>query len=149
VTTRFKDTVGRYWDLAITVSTVKRVRQLADVDLIKALEGELLVELASDPVALVDTLYAICKPQADAAGVSDEQFGEAMAGEAIDAACEAFIEALTRFFSRPGRREALRAMAAKVEATLALAETKAIEQVGKLDPATILEAASSPARSSA
>jgi hypothetical protein len=101
----FNDTKNRRWDLSLSIATVKRVRNLTDVDLLSILDKpELLSDLASDPVQLVDVLYIIVKPQADAINVTDEQFGESLDGESIEKATECFLEALVDFF--PGARRA-------------------------------------------
>lgn len=111
----FKDSEGREWRVAVTVTAVKRVRDIAGVDLLGVADGKLLEDLINDPVKLVDTVYALCEPQAQERGVSDAQFGEAMAGEAIDAATEALLEGLVGFFPNPKRR-ALRAAMDKLAA---------------------------------
>jgi hypothetical protein len=101
----FNDTKNRRWDLSLSINTVKRVRNLTDVDLLSILDKpELLSDLASDPVRMVDVFYVIIKPQADALNVNDEQFGESLDGEAIEKATECFLEALVDFF--PGARRA-------------------------------------------
>ena len=107
----FTDNKGRTWTLEVTVATVKRVRALCRVDLNSIVEldknnkpsAELLERLSSDPVLLVDVLYAICKPQADKLGVSDEDFGEAMAGDAIEYATSALLEEVINFFPESKR----------------------------------------------
>jgi hypothetical protein len=83
------------------------VKSLLDINLLDAAGGKLIDSLTSDPVMLVDVLYALCKPDADAAGVSDVQFGEAMAGDAIDLATTAMLEELADFF--PKARDRARA----------------------------------------
>ena len=100
----FKDSTGREWQVEINVDAVKRVRSLAGVDLMDAVSGKLAIELADDPIQMVDTVYALCKPQADAAGITDEAFGRAMAGDAIDGALTAVLEELVGFFPRHRRR---------------------------------------------
>lgn len=94
----FADNAGRTWTVSVTVDAVKRVRSLAGVDLLAAIDGELIQRLVADPVLLCDALFAIVKPEADAKGVSDEDFGRAMAGDVIDHATTAFLEELTGFF---------------------------------------------------
>ncbi len=102
----FTDNTGRTWTLSVTVGTIKRVRALCGVDLaniITIAPGEkpkvdLLEQLASDPVLLVDVLYAVCKPEADSKGVSDEDFGRAMAGDAIELATSALLDEVIDFF---------------------------------------------------
>jgi len=113
----FKDNAGRTWTLALDVWTVKQVRDLLAMDLLDLGESpgkpSLLVRLISDPVLLVDVIYAVCRDQAAGAGISDEQFGRAMAGDAIDAATRAFLEELADFTPSPRDR----ARARKVIAT--------------------------------
>ena len=107
----FTDNKGRIWTLEVTVATVKRVRALCRVDLNSIVEldknnkpsAELLERLSSDPVLLVDVLYAVCKPQADKLGITDEDFGEAMAGDAIEYATSALLEEVINFFPESKR----------------------------------------------
>ena len=107
----FTDNKGRTWTLEVTVATVKRVRALCKVDLYSIVEldknnkpsAELLERLSSDPVLLVDVLYAVCKPQADKLGITDEDFGEAMAGDAIEYATNALLEEIIDFFPEAKR----------------------------------------------
>ena len=64
----FTDNLGRAWTLVVNVATIKRVRALCNVDLNSIIEVEedgkpsakLLEHLSSDPVLLVDVLYAVC-----------------------------------------------------------------------------------------
>ena len=64
----------------------------------------LLYRLIADPVLLVDVLYVVCKDQTETAGVTDEQFGRAMAGDAIDGATKAFLDELADFTPSPRDR---------------------------------------------
>ena len=108
--TDFTDNDGRTWELSISVSAVKRLRAHLELDLFALVEGEQfegLTALVRDPVRLVDCVYVLCKPQADAAGVTDERFGEAMAGDAILRAADAFMRELADFFPSPRVRAAL------------------------------------------
>jgi hypothetical protein len=100
----FKDNAGRSWTVAINVAAVKRVKSLLDVNLMEAVEGDLLERLSVDPILLCDVVYVLCKPEADEQGVSDEQFGQAMAGDAIEHATNAMLEELVDFFPLAKRR---------------------------------------------
>lgn len=101
---KFKDTTGREWLVEVNVTTLKRVRSLCDVDLLGTVTGNVLERLHSDPVLLVDVIYAICKPEADRLGVSDEDFGRAMAGDAIDHATKALLDSIVAFSPSPKDR---------------------------------------------
>tara|TARA_B100001094_G_scaffold330972_1_gene397726 strand:+ start:2968 stop:3438 length:471 start_codon:yes stop_codon:yes gene_type:complete len=104
----FKDTEGRQWNVNITVQDIKRVRELCDVDLMEAVEGKLLDRLSTDPILLVDTLFAIVQPQAEKREVSDEDFGRSMAGDAIETATVALIEGIIAFFPNPRDRQSMK-----------------------------------------
>ena len=100
----FTDNAGRTWTLAINVDVLKRVRGLVDVNLLDILDGKLIERLYRDPVLLCDVVYAVCKPEADARSVSDEDFGRAMAGDAIEQATKALLEELVLFSPSPRDR---------------------------------------------
>ena len=102
----FTDNADRTWTVAINVAAIKRVRGLVQVDLYKLIDDGFkpLAELIADPVRLADVLYCLCKDEADARQVSDEDFGRALAGDAITLAADAFVEELIDFFP-DARRE--------------------------------------------
>ena len=100
----FIDSSGRVWVIDVSVATIKRVRTLTGVNLLEVIQGELIEQLSSDPILLADCLYAVCQPQAVREGVSDEAFGQALAGDVIDRATTALLEGLIEFFPEPKRR---------------------------------------------
>ncbi len=122
----FTDNAGRTWTVAINVECIKRVKTLLSVNLLDAIEGKLIEELVSDPVLLCDVVYCVCKPEADTNEVSDEEFGCAMAGDAIDNATTALLEELVDFFPS-GKRQVL----AKALQKLKTFQTKAVETASK------------------
>jgi len=100
----FTDNAGRTWTIAINVGAIKRVRGLLDVDLLEVVEGKLIERLIRDPVLLCDVVYAVCKPEADERHITDEEFGRAMAGDAIEHATKALLEELVGFSPSPRDR---------------------------------------------
>lgn len=108
----FTDNTGRTWTLSVTVGTIKRVRALCGVDLANIITMEsgktpnvgLLERLASDPVLLVDVLFAVCKPEADAKGITDEEFGRAMQATPLSLPATALLGRDHRFFPRGERK---------------------------------------------
>lgn len=123
----FTDALDRSWSVEITVASLKRIRALAGVDLLEAAGGSLLDRLVSDPVLLGDVLYAAVKPQADERKLSDEDFGRALAGDAIDRATTALLEEFVAFFPTPRRRileKALAKLAGWRQQALVAAETR-------------------------
>lgn len=132
----FKDNEGREWSVSINVGTIKRVRGMLNVDLLTVVDGksDLMSQLMTDPILLVDVIYVLCKPQADDRNISDEKFGEAMAGDAIEAATDALIGELIDFF--PEAKRAVFQMAVnKTKKTQSMAIQRATEwiQSGELD----------------
>nr|DAG83190.1 MAG TPA: hypothetical protein [Caudoviricetes sp.] len=133
----FTDNLGRSWTLVVNVAAIKRVRALCDVDLNAIVEidkdnnpsTKLLERLSSDPVLLVDVLYAVCKPDCDQKNVSDEDFGAAMAGDAIDHATAALLDEIVDFFP-----EAKRLAFKKI-----LSATRRFEEIAKKRLETMLQ----------
>ncbi|MDL5053360.1 hypothetical protein QQ056_07355 [Oscillatoria laete-virens NRMC-F 0139] len=123
----FKDTASRSWSLQINVDAIKRVRGLLQVDLLDIADGKLIEQLASDPILLCDVIFAVIKPDADATGVTDMDFGRAMGGDCLEAATTAFLEELADFFPS-SKRQILRMALSKLREVdarvLALAEKK-------------------------
>jgi len=111
----FTDNAGRAWTLSLTIDAAKRVKGLLNVNLLELEAGDppLLTRLGTDVILLCDVIFALVKPQADAAGVSDEQFGAALGGEAILAAQTAFYEELVDFFRKLGRTDLAKAVDAQ------------------------------------
>ena len=110
----FKDNADRTWTVTVNVDAIKRVRSLLSIDLMEAVEGKLIERLIGDPVLLCDVIYSVCKEDADAKGITDEEFGRAMAGDAIELATTALLEELVDFFPQ-GKRQLLRKALAKLE----------------------------------
>jgi hypothetical protein len=111
----FVDTTGQSWTIQLTINSVKRVRELLDVNLLDLMGGDppLLTRLGTDIVLLCDVIFALVRIQADDAKITDEQFGKALGGEAIQAASVAFYDELISFFLGVGRRDVVRAITAQ------------------------------------
>jgi len=122
----FTDNSGRVWSVTINVGAVKRVRDACGINLLDAVGGTLIQQLIDDPVLLADIVYCLVKDQADAAGITDEQFGRCLAGDAIDAATAAVLEELVDFFPLR-RRTVLRKALEKARAL----EAMGIEAAGR------------------
>jgi len=106
----FKDNAGRMWSVTLNVLQMKRIRAHLGIDLVNVITldagGKVKVDLvdriANDPCLLVDILWVCVEDEAKAAGVTDEEFGRALAGDAIDEATKALLDELVDFF--PGAK---------------------------------------------
>lgn len=119
----FVDNAGRTWAVTINVAAIKRVKALLDIHIPSLVDGkfESLAELIGDPITLCDVLYVLCKDQADRDNITDEQFGQAMFGDALGNAADAFLGALADFFQSPRVRAAIgkiREVNARMEARM-------------------------------
>jgi hypothetical protein len=123
---KFVDRAGRIWIVDIDNTTLRRVKTLTGVQLLEAIDGDLVTRLSTDPLLLGDVLFAICKPQADQQKITDEAFGEGLAGNSIDDATGALLEALISYFPE-SRRRLLRKAAEKQK----LIETRGINAIEK------------------
>lgn len=134
----FTDTTGRTWAVDIHVQSLKRVRSLLGVDLLTVLDDgcQLLARLHDDPILLVDVLYAVCQPQAQAAGVCDEEFGRSMSGDALLQGTTALLESLSDFFPNARQRAVLKELLQKTQRVVDQLLTHAETTVQTLDPAS-------------
>jgi hypothetical protein len=139
--TSFKDATGRVNTLAINVTAIKRVKALTGVHLPSLCNGKMegLGALMDDDVGFVDIVYAICKPDLDAAGISDEDFGRAMFGDAILLASRAFTAELFDFFRDARVRAALKKVLEKIEAVHERVQAHKLSQVEDLDPQIVAD----------
>jgi hypothetical protein len=106
----FVDNAGRTWTVAINATVIKRIKGLLGINIYKLLEDSAkpLAELVSDPIQLCDVLYVICKDEAEAQNVSDENFGRGLGGDSLALAADAFVEELIDFFPYARVRTTLR-----------------------------------------
>lgn len=124
----FTDLEERDWRVHITVGTIKRVKQLLDIDLMDAVNNDLTTRLINDPSLLVDVIHAVCKPQADDLKITAMDFAEAIAGDVLGDATDAVLTALIDFFP-PTRREVLRTAVERHQQLEAKTMTMAIERI--------------------
>jgi len=141
----FTDNAGRSWTISLTIDAAKRVKGLLGVNLLELEQGDppLLTRLGTDVILLCDVIFALVKPQADAASVTDEQFGASLGGEAILAAHTAFYEELVDFFRKLGRGDLARAVDAQrrmIDLAVARIETR----IERLDLEAAVETAVAP-----
>ena len=111
----FTDNGGKTWTVCVNVDAIKRVRTLLGINLLDVLDDgcKLLAQLHDDPILLVDVLYCVCKPEADAQHVTDEQFGRGMSGDALLHGNQALLEGLSDFFPRARQRAAMKGLLQK------------------------------------
>jgi len=149
----FTDSAGRAWTLSLTLDAAKRVKSLLSVNLLELDKGDppLLTKLGTDVILLCDVVFAILKPQAEAAGVTDEQFGGALGGDIILAAQTAFYEEMVDFFQKLGRADLAKAVEAqrriieleirRMEVGIGMAQTKLQTRIERADLESQIDAA--------
>lgn len=108
----FKDSGNNEWLVSLDAPKIKAVRSaLNGFDIVDP-EGKAFDRMADDPCLLVDVLWILCRSQAPAKNISDEQFGALLIGEAIERATAAMLESIADFF-QPSKRKLLQAVAEK------------------------------------
>lgn len=114
---KFTDTKSRSYTVDVTIGTAKRFKSALDVDLMEVFEdkSQLLARLQKPDLELVvDMLWLCCEKQASALNVSQDEFAESLAGDPLNTAIEALLEAIQAFFPDRRNRELLgKAMAAQ------------------------------------
>jgi hypothetical protein len=111
----FRDNAGRVWSVEINYASIKACRGLLGVDLLGLLDDDFagLARLTADLIGLIDVLFVLCRDEAARLGVTDEDFGRALRGDALEHAADAFLADLADFFPNPRVRAGLRGVLAK------------------------------------
>lgn len=137
----FRDAQERVWELRITVASLARVQAHAGVDLAALLDGQAgltaLGQLLQQPVRLAQVLWVLVEPQAQARGITPEEFGEALFGDALEAAAEAFVAELVFFIPNRQLRQQLGHLIAKSRELSAELLRQQAERIAQLDPQTL------------
>ena len=97
----FKDRLGREWSLELNILTIKRIKDLAKVDLLQIGSGK-VNSLTDDPYKIVEVLGLLVADQIKTLGISQDVFLAGLSGESLDQASQALLEELVDFF--PSRR---------------------------------------------
>jgi hypothetical protein len=130
----FTDIHGRTWTVAISIGTVKRVKNRLGIDM---LDIQPFMKQVQDIMTLCDVLYVVCQDEAEKNGMTDEQFASVLAGPTLRTAREAFMEAFLAFFPDPKIGAKLRVVKDKYNAVgdrmLALVEKKMPQIVNRID----------------
>jgi len=106
----FRDLNGVDYDVTITVGAAMRVKEATGVSLYALSEdgfkgmGELLGDLGK----FVAVMFVLAKRRDGKPIESPEAFADGLAGDSLDGAGNAFVQALCDFFPNPAAREALR-----------------------------------------
>lgn len=109
----FTDAEGRGWRLRLTLGSLARVRETTGIELGKLLAepDQLAAIVYGSPAQLGQLLWGLCEPQAQAAGVTPEEFADGFDRAALDAATDMLLAAVADFTLRPTiGREALEAV---------------------------------------
>lgn len=125
----FKDNKQRTWEIAINTATVKRVRSVHSVDLLKIfIDGS---SVMGDLVVFVDILYTLCETQCRDKGVTDTEFGEALVGQAIEDGAYALMESVADFFPT-AKAKTFHDLIVKVRQTAAIQQSAADKIINDL-----------------
>lgn len=130
----FTDNANRLWTIAINVSTIKRVKDLLNVNLTAVADGDdsgnaLNARLKTDYEMICNVLFCLVKPEADVLGITDEMFGAALGGDALGNAQNALVEELVNFFPNPSMRRVVMKQMEKLDQMQEMAYEHIVKQI--------------------
>jgi hypothetical protein len=132
---KFQDNQGREWRIALNGWQLKKLKDQLDFD---ARDHESILRAAEDPALICNVLYVLCEDQAKADAVSEQAFGEALTGDAIDDATEAYLAESVDFFPR-SHRPALQKLLATTKEYQTRATAMAAEKLGSPEMSQLIE----------
>jgi hypothetical protein len=116
----------------MTFGAVERVKAEADIDLLDLSNENVFIQVAQGGARrIMHLLFAMLRPQIEAAGLKPEEFAEALAGEQVEDACNAFREEWLDFFRNPAERRVLQAALEKTREFELRAEEMILKQMGQ------------------
>ena len=142
----FKDTEGRIWTLRITVAAIRRIKDIAGIDLGDfSVFGEKspLASLSDDCLKMARAVYAAVLPEAEKRNVSEDAFLDALSGDCIEQMSNAFLESLADF-SQGLQGKILRRVLKASEGQRERLCRQAEEEVGKTLETFLEDATNSP-----
>ncbi len=128
----FNDATGREWTLDVNITVLRRVRDLTGFDFLGGMTSESFSKFTDDFEQVVNVLYVMVQPAADAAKVSDIQFGESLDGTSVAAGLDALLAELLRFFPT-GQKAIVLTLAAKAAKATTQQMTKAVAWIEAQD----------------
>jgi len=121
----FRDSAGREWNVTLNLGTAKLVKKAHGFDFLGDGKEHPILRLAGDMELLGNVLWTLCERQARERNITEQDFGEAIAGDSLDAAVNALAEAYSDFSPNPKRRETLKRLWARLRDLEALELEKA------------------------
>lgn len=114
----FTDAQGQSWTFDINVASLRRVKDVTDIDLTKLVDrkADVFSRLTGDLFVLYDVVTALLKPQLKERQITIEQFGELLDEDAAERAVTALVEAIIDFFHESKRTLLRRAFAKATQA---------------------------------
>lgn len=110
----FKDSKARSWVIRIDINAIRRVKAATGFNLSTLADGEaknplqpLADFIKEDVVRFAETLLAVLQPDLDTRQVKPEDFIEALDGDALWGAGQAFARAYVDFFHQVAARPSL------------------------------------------
>jgi hypothetical protein len=108
----FKDEQNREWSINIRVGSLDRIKSMTGIDFLDMddLEQSLMTKLLNDPVTIGGVAWAAIFPQAQQAGVSREQFLDALLPATALQIRDILMKELPDFFLEEDQREGMLAL---------------------------------------
>ncbi len=138
----FVDLRGRTWEINLTWSMFERVKREAGFDLEQLIPHEgtakeallkTLQGLLFNVRQFYGVLWAIFRPQCEAANITQDDFGDAFSGETFEKAFAALIGGLVYFFPTQAQKEALTGVIEMMLRMSQAATKRAKAEIEKID----------------
>lgn len=140
---KFVDEIGREWLIKLTTNKMRMVRDATGYDLARMFTPKGLESLLDDVILLVDVLALLCREQMEHRKITEEEFAEALVGDALESATYAMIQGGIDFLPQ-ARRQAPQEMWARLQEIGQAQQALAIERIRAIDVDSVVKMSSGP-----
>lgn len=137
----FQDRLGRHWVLEFTLGSLARVKSETGVDLLTFHQPDspALRAMATDPWKLLEVLVSMLRPQLNEKQVTEEDFGNSLLEEHVQAAVEALLTGMVDYYP-PAKRTALKTLVDRVLGAVRNVSDRANRELTQVMATTDLDA---------
>jgi hypothetical protein len=133
----FHDAGRREWKIDVEAECISRVKEMTGILLLELVTTEGAQQIESDPLKLIEILYAVCLPEIEERSLSQKEFRKVFRGDALDEAVDALVAEIVDFFPK-SRRTVVQTLVNKGKEVQEVLVRRITSDLNNLDPEKVV-----------